>query len=312
VYGLLTLIVGALTSVQSRANGQLSIDIHNALGAAIISNLIGWAILWVLLLGRKSERAGFKELVRAVKAGELQWWILLAGMGGAFYVSMQSISVPQIGVAIFTICLVGGQAASSLVVDKIGFSSNGKQHITKSRVFTALMTLVAVTVAVYPELGKANFKILTIFLCIAVGMVGSFQYAMNSQINLVTNQPIVTTWLNFFVGTFFIAIVLGIDLAKGGSIGPLPHNIWVYVGGPCGLLFIAVAANVVKSMGVLNFVLFSVTGQLVGALLLDWLIPAHKGTLSGYLIAGTIITLGSIALSRYFQMAKAEEGIQQN
>jgi len=304
MYGLLTLIVGALTSVQSRANGQLAVDIHNALGAAIISNLIGWAILWVLLLGRKKERAGFKELVRAVKAGELRWWILLAGMGGAFYVSMQSISVPQIGVAIFTICLVGGQAASSLVVDKIGFSTNGKQHITGARVFTAFMTLVAVTVAVYPELGKANFKILTIFLCVAVGMVGSFQYAMNSQINHVTQQPIVTTWLNFFVGSFFIAIALAIDIAKGGSIGPLPHNLWVYVGGPCGLLFIAVAASVVKSMGVLNFVLFSVTGQLVGALLLDWLIPAHKGALSGYLIVGTAITLGSIALSNYFQATK--------
>lgn len=304
MYGLLTLIVGALISVQSRANGQLSVDIHNALGAAIISNLIGWVILWALLIGRKSDREGFKELIRAVRAGELKWWILLAGIGGAFYVSVQSISVPQIGVAIFTICLVGGQAASSLVVDKIGLSSNGKQHITWPRVFTAVMTMVAVTVAVYPEFGKSNFKIFIIFLCIAVGVVGSFQFAMNSQINHVTNQPIVTTWLNFLVGSFFIAIALGINIARGGSIGPLPHNLWVYIGGPCGLLFIAVAANVVKSMGVLNFVLFSVTGQLVGALLLDWLIPAHKGAVSGYLIAGIVITLGSMALARYLQIAK--------
>lgn len=304
MFGLLSLLAGALTSVQSRANGELSVDLHNALGAAIVSNLIGWAILWAILLGRRSNRAGFKKLMQAVKTGELPWWNLLAGMAGAFYVSMQSISVPQIGVAIFTICVIGGQTASSLLVDKIGFSSNGKQHITWPRVFTAIMTMIAVTVAVYPQFGKSNFRFFTVILCIAVGVVGSFQFAMNSKINHVAERAIVTTWFNFFIGTFFIAIALGVDIAKGATIGHLPHNPWAYIGGPCGLIFIAVAANVVKSMGVLNFVLFSVTGQLVGALLLDWLIPAHKGALSGYLIAGTAITLGSMALARFLPSAK--------
>lgn len=304
MYGLLALLVGALTSVQGRANGQLGTDIHNALGAAIISNLIGWAILWALLITRESDRNGLVELVRAVRARELRWWILFAGIGGTLFVSMQAIAVPQIGVGIFTICIVGGQALSSLLVDKIGFSSKGKQHITWPRIFMAIMTLIAVTVAVYPELGKSNFKLITVLLCISAGVVGSFQFAMNSQINQITDRPIVTAWLNFFVGTIFIAIALGVDFAKGGSIGTLPHNPWVYIGGPCGLIFIAVAASVVKSMGVLNFVLFSVTGQLVGALLLDWLIPAHKGALNGFLITGTAITLGSILLSRYFQSPK--------
>ncbi len=301
MYGLLALFVGALTSVQGRANGQLAIDVHNALGAAIISNLIGWAILWVMLLGRRTERAGFKELVRAVKTGELRWWILLAGMGGSLYVSMQSIAVPQIGVAIFTICIVGGQTMSSLIVDKVGFSTRGKQHITLPRVFTSLMTLIAVMVAVYPQLGTSNFQLIVVFLCIVAGIFGSFQFAMNSQINQITNRPIVTTWLNFFVGTVFITVALTIDIVRGGSIGGLPHNPWVYIGGPCGVIFIAVASKVVKSMGVLNFVLFTVTGQLVGALLLDWLIPTHTGGINSYLVTGTVITLASIALSRFFQ-----------
>lgn len=300
LYGLLTLFVGALTSVQSRANGQLSVDVHSALGAAVISNAVGWIILWVIVLIRKSERDSFKDFFQAVRNREMRWWELMGGAGGAFFLAIQSSAVPEIGVAIFTICVVGGQTATSLLVDKIGFSANGKQPVTWPRVFAAVMTLIAVCIAVYPDLGKVNFKVITIVLCLAVGIVVAFQHAINSRINLVTKKPMVTTWLNFSVGISFLTIALVIDLVRGGSVGPLPDNFWVYIGGPCGLLFVAVAATAVRTMGVLNFILFSVTGQLLGALLLDWLLPTYKGALDGYLIIGTVITLGSIAFSRFF------------
>ena len=307
VFGLLTLVVGALSSVQSRANGQLSIDIHNAIGAAMISNLVGWTMLWVLLFGRRKERTSLRLLLQAIKNRELHWWEIVGGAGGAFFLSIQSIAVPQVGVALFTICTVGGQAAASLLVDKIGLSMNGKQRITWPRVFAAVMTMLAVTISVYPDLLTVNFKVITVILSVMVGAVASFQHALNSRVNHVSQRPIVTTWVNFLVGTFCLAIALGIDLARHGSIGTLPTNIWVYVGGPCGLIFIAVASSVVKHLGVLNFILFSVTGQLIGALLLDWLLPAHKGALSSYLIFGTAMTLGSIAFSRYFQNPHREK-----
>ena len=307
MYGLLTLFVGALTSVQSRANGQLSVDMHNAIGAAVISNVIGWTIIWGLMLIRRAGRRGFKTFLLAIKNREMRWWELMGGAGGAYFVALQSSAVPEIGVAIFSISLVAGQTATSLLVDKVGFSANGKQPVTWPRVFAAVMTLVAVIVAVYPELGRANFKTLTIVLCLILGVVVTFQHAINSRINVITQQPIITTWLNFSVGLIFLSLALGVDLARGGSIGPLPHNFWVYIGGPCGILFVAVAATAVQRMGVLNFILFSVTGQLVGALLLDWLLPARIGALNGYLIVGTVITLASIAFSRFFHYVGREK-----
>ncbi len=307
MYGLLTLFVGALTSVQSRANGQLSVDMHNAIGAAVISNVIGWTIIWGLMLIRRAGRRGFKTFLLAIKNREMRWWELMGGAGGAYFVALQSSAVPEIGVAIFSISLVAGQTATSLLVDKVGFSANGKQPVTWPRVFASVMTLVAVIVAVYPELGRANFKTLTVVLCLILGVVVTFQHAINSRINVIAKQPIITTWLNFSVGLIFLTIALGIDLARGGSIGPLPHNFWVYIGGPCGILFVAVAATAVQRMGVLNFILFSVTGQLVGALLLDWLLPTRIGALNGYLIVGTVITLASIAFSRFFHYVGREK-----
>lgn len=312
MYGLLTLFVGALASVQSRANGQLSVDVHSALGAAVISNAVGWTILWIIVLARKSERDGFRVFLRAIKNREMHWWELMGGVGGAFFLSVQSSAVPEIGVAVFTICLVGGQTATSLLVDKIGLSTNGKQPITWPRVFAAIMTLLAVSIAVYPDLGTVNFKVVTIVLCLAVGVVVAFQHAINSRINVIAKNPMITTWLNFFVGISFLTIALVIDLLRGGSVGPLPHNFWVYIGGPCGLLFVAVAASVVRTMGVLNFILFSVTGQLVGALLLDWLLPTNAGALNGYLITGTVITLVSIAFSRFFHANQQKNLIKES
>jgi len=307
IFGIITVVAGAISSVQSRANGQLSLDIHNSLGAAFISILTGWTMLWILVFSRKIERASLKLLLLAIKNHELRRWEILGGVGGAYFLSIQSIAVPQVGVALFTICTVGGQTASSLLLDKIGLSMNGKQKITWPRVFAAIMTLFAVMISVYPDLLKANFKLITVILSVIVGVVASFQYALNSRVNHVSSRPIVTTWLNFSVGIFCLSIALIVNLSRHGSIGALPTNIWVYIGGPCGIIFIAVASNVVKHLGVLNFILFTVTGQLVGALLLDWLLPAHKGALNSYLIFGTAMTLGSIAFSRYFENPHREK-----
>jgi len=140
---------------------------------------------------------------------------------------------------------------------------------------------------------------------VLVGAVVAFQQALNGQLNGVTGRPLATAWINFTVGSFVLVFSLAINLLNGGHIAHIPTNPWVYLGGPLGLIFIAVSAYVVKAMGVLNFILFSVTGQLVGALLLDWLAPATKGGVSSYLIFGTLMTLGSIFFSQLAEKRSA-------
>ncbi|MEJ0014083.1 MAG: DMT family transporter [Actinomycetota bacterium] len=97
-----------------------------------------------------------------------------------------------------------------------------------------------------------------------------------------------------------MTIALGINLYQGGSIGHLPKGILVYLGGPIGVVFIAVSAHIVKHLGILNFILFSVAGQLIGALLLDWLAPAAHTKISAYLITGTTMTLIAVVSSPPF------------
>jgi transporter family-2 protein len=305
VFALLAVVVGALTAVQSRLNGQLSTDIHNGIAAALISFGTGWIFVILACIFNRPDREGLRKIWQSLKARQLKPWEVIGGMGGGFFVAIQSSVVPIIGVAIFTICTVGGQTASSMVVDYVGLSPSGKHRITWIRSITALITLFSVSVAVYPQLRSATFKFAPIALAITVGIIIAFQQALNGRVNVVSTRPLATTFINFLMGAFVLTIALAINLARGGSIGTLPHGIVVYLGGPIGVIFIAVSAYTVKHLGILNFILFSVSGQLIGALLLDWLAPAAHTKISAYLITGTAMTLTAVVSSRLLTSRKS-------
>ena len=305
LFAIMAVVVGALTSIQSRLNGQLSTDIHNGIAAALISFGTGWIFVIAACLFNRPDREGLAKIWSGLKSKKLRPWEIIGGMGGGFFVAIQSSVVPTIGVAIFTICTVGGQTASSMVVDFIGLSPSGKHRITWIRSITAVITLFSVTVAVYPQLRSATFKAAPIILAITVGIVIAFQQALNGRLNVVSTRPLSTTFVNFLMGSIVLSVALAINLGRGGSIGRLPHGIVVYLGGPIGVIFIAVSAYTVKHLGILNFILFSVTGQLIGALLLDWLAPAAHTKISAYLITGTAMTLIAVVSSRVLTFRKS-------
>ena len=305
LFAIMAVVVGALTAIQSRLNGQLSTDIHNGIAAALISFGTGWIFVIAACLFNRPDRDGLAKIWNGLRSKRLKPWEIIGGMGGGFFVAIQSSVVPTIGVAIFTICTVGGQTASSMVVDFIGLSPSGKHRVTWIRSVTALITLFSVTVAVYPQLRSSTFKFAPIILAITVGIVIAFQQALNGRMNVVSTRPLSTTFVNFLMGSIVLTIALAINLARGGSIGHLPHGWVVYLGGPIGVIFIAVSAFAVKHLGILNFILFSVTGQLIGALLLDWLAPAAHTKISAYLVTGTAMTLVAVVSSRVLTLRKS-------
>ena len=306
-YSLLALVIGSLTSVQSRINGQLSKDIHNGIAAALISFLSGWLFVIIVCILWKPDRNGLANIWKALRTRRLKPWEVIGGMGGGFFVAIQSSSVPIIGVAIFTICAVGGQTITSMIVDLIGLSPSGKHKVTPVRAITAIVTLISVTIAVYPDLQSATFRFAPILLAIIVGVVVSFQQAINGRVNVVSTRPLATTFVNFLMGSTVLTIALMINLARGGTIGALPTNFVVYLGGIIGVIYIAVSAFTVRHIGILNMILFSVTGQLIGALLLDWLAPAANTKVTSYLLTGTAMTLGAVVSSRIFTLRQSKK-----
>lgn len=64
----------------------------------------------------------------------------------------------------------------------------------------------------------------------------------------------------------------------------------MFIGGSMGVIYIAFSAVAVQQLGVLDFTLFSVGGMLLGSLLIDIFAPTQGTVISGYLIAGILIT----------------------
>ncbi|CAN2230892.1 Putative inner membrane exporter, YdcZ [actinobacterium SCGC AAA044-D11] len=306
MFALFAVLIGVVVAIQSRINGQLSVDLNNGLAAALVSFLTGWALVTILVFGFSRERAALFRIFAAIKSKQLVTWEVMGGVLGGFFVAAQSAVVPQIGVALFTISVVAGQTVSSLLVDKAGITPSGKQKITKPRIIGAIATLIAVAIAVFPDLTNSEFRFLPLTFALIVGVFASIQQGMNGRVNVIAQRPLATAWLNFASGTVVVVIALSINLFLGATINPLPSNFWVYTGGAAGLVFVAVSAYIIKHLGVLNFVILNIAGQLVGAVIIDWIIPAKVGSLNGYLIFGTAMTIVSIAVSRLYESKKAK------
>lgn len=306
MFAIFAVLIGVVVAIQARINGQLSVDLDNGLAAALVSFLTGLAIVSVLVFGFKREREALFRVFEAIKNRQLVTWELMGGVLGGFFVAAQSAVVPQIGVALFTIAVVAGQTISSLLVDKVGMTPSGKERITKPRIFGAVATLIAVAIAVFPDLTNSEFRFLPLTFALIVGVFASFQQGMNGRVNVVGKRPLATAWLNFVSGTIVVVIALSVDLALGATIEPLPGNFWVYTGGAAGLIFVAVSAYIIKHLGVLNFSILNIAGQLVGAILIDWLAPTKAGSLNGYLIFGTVMTIISIAVSKLYEGRKVK------
>ena len=304
MFAIFAVLIGVVVAIQSRVNGQLSVDLNSGLAAALISFLTGWSVLFILVFGIKKERTGLFLIFQGIKKKQLTWWEIAGGILGGCFVAVQSITVPQIGVALFTISVVAGQTVSSLFVDKAGLSSSGKQKITITRTLGAVATLVAVFIAVYPDLTNSKFRFLPLSMALTVGVFASIQQGLNGRVNAVATRPLATAWLNFATGAVVVVIALLINLASGAKISPLPNNFWVYTGGSLGLIFVAVSAYIIQHLGVLNFVILNIAGQLVGDVVIDWIVPAKAGSLNGYLIFGTVMTIASIAVSRILEARK--------
>ena len=291
----LAVLSGVALAVQSRINGELAVRLQDAVAAAVISFGSGLLLLVLLVPGTPAGRRGLRALRTALRERRLRPWQCLGGTCGAFLVATQGLAVATLGVAVFIVAVVAGQSASSLAVDRAGAGPGGVRPVTTPRLAGAVLTVLAVLLAVGDRISHPGALVLAVLPALA-GVGIAWQQAVNGHVRTASGSAMVAGFVNFATGTAALLAAFAVVLAvRGMPGGVLPGAWWLYVGGPLGIVFIAVGAAVVRYTGVLLLGLGMIAGQVSGALLLDLLLPAAAGRPGWNTVAGAALTLVAVA-----------------
>jgi transporter family-2 protein len=303
---LLATIFGALLAVQARVNGELGERLDDGLLAAFLSFIASLLTVLVALPFWRPGWTGVATLLRALAARRIPWWHLAGGVAAAVIVASQSLTAALLGVALFTVAIVSGQTIGGLVIDRTGFGSMPATRITPPRLVGSLLALVAVAVAVSPQL-QGDVPLWMLVLPFIAGLGAGFQTAANGQVREFSGSVHTVTLASSLSGSVVLAAVVAVKLAITGPPPAPPLDWWLYSGGVLGVLFVAGAAVLVRFTGVLVLGLGLIAGQLLGSLLLDILLPVGDEPVHPITIVGTLLTLVAVVVAGIPAKAKARQ-----
>ena len=298
---LIAVSTGALVAVQSRGNGELSRHVGTGLFPAWLTMVSGAALIVLVVCLHAPSRKGMVLARSAVSDGALPRIALIGGTFGSMFLVTQSVTVPIIGVAVFSVGAVAGQTTGSLAVDRLGIGAAGRRAITWQRVVASILAVAAVAIGISDRLQSAPGAIVFAAFAFLAGVFIAPQQALNGRVAVSARSPFVAALVNFVGGAIAMTLVIGVALAIVGVTvhDPLGAPWWAYLGGVLGVTVIAGAAAVVPILGVLVFSLISVFGQLAGALMLDIVAPTPGTNVGWHLLAGLVLTFAAIVMAGY-------------
>jgi transporter family-2 protein len=287
-------LVGVGLAFQARVNGELGTRLDDPIAASLISSGVGLVILLAVVPTTRTGRRALARIRQALLEDRLRWWQCLGGLSGALFVASQGASVGPLGVGVFTVAVVGGTSAGSLAVDRAGLGPGGQRPITVARVVGAVACVAAVGLAGQDRLSHpATLTLLG--LPVVAGIAVAVQAALNGRVGVAAGSPWAAALVNSVVAMCALCLALVVDVAlRGWPTGPFQQELWLYSGGLVGVGVITIATSVVRRIGVLVFGLASVSGQLVGAVILDAL-GAHRPSTST--LIAVVITLAAVVLA---------------
>jgi len=302
----LGVVCGAGVATQSRVNGQLGAAIHDGFAAAVVSFGSGLVIVLIALIFMRKGRQGVVRIASAIRSGEMPFWYVLGGAGGAFFVLSQGLVAATLGVALFSVGIVAGQTIGGTIVDRRGLGTLPARSLTVQRIAGSILALIAVVISASTQV-SASVPAWMLLLPFVAGLVQAVQQAVNGEVRAVSQSVVTATLGNFTVGTALLVIAFVIHSAIVGWPTRLPSEPWLYVGGGIGVIFIAVGAAIVRSIGVLLLSLATIAGQLVTSLLLDVFAPTSREGVTLTTILGTALTLVAVVIATLPSRAKPSD-----
>ena len=292
----LALLCGVGVAVQSRINGEFAQQLGSGTVAALVSFGSGLIVLGIVVAVAPTARRGTARLLGGLRGGTFPWYFLGGGLVGGLFVLSQGLVAGVLGIALFLIAVVAGQTLGSTLIDRRGIGTMAPRPITWNRVVGAALALVAVAVAVSSQL-RTDAALWGLVLPFLTGAFMAYQQGANGQVREYTGSVLTATLNNFIVGTVLLAIIALVWSLTAGWPTEWPSNLGLYTGGVVGIVFIAIGALVVTSIGTLLLGLCTIAGELIASVLLDLLVPVPGHTLTLTAVIGAGIALVAVVIA---------------
>lgn len=129
---------GSFLSIGAAANARLMTALRSPIAAATINFLVGFTVLTLVL-------------IFAIKPDNLTlfwvtpWWAFLGGLLGAIFVTINTLIISQLGLTTTIIVVVFSQMLMSVVIDQLGWFSDGSHPLNLSKIWGIVLLILAIT-----------------------------------------------------------------------------------------------------------------------------------------------------------------------
>ncbi|MBZ5750818.1 DMT family transporter [Metabacillus rhizolycopersici] len=134
IFPLLALIGGMALAVQSQINGGLGKKVGVIEGSFISFSVGTLALLFILLFFGNGDISAISTVPK---------WQLIGGLLGAFFVIVQVIAVPKIGVSATLMAVIVGQILIGAIIDHFGLFGGNRFPIDLKKMIAILLLLFA-------------------------------------------------------------------------------------------------------------------------------------------------------------------------
>ncbi|MEM8659734.1 MAG: DMT family transporter [Pseudomonadota bacterium] len=134
-YLVIAVSVGILLSLQPAVNAVMAKGLGSALLASVFSITISFLLICITwqLIG--------KSQLELAKITQLPWWVVIGGVAGVCIVLAGIMIAPQLGLALFFVCMIAGQLFGSTLVDHYGAFDAAVRPINTMKVAGLLLVL---------------------------------------------------------------------------------------------------------------------------------------------------------------------------
>ena len=281
IAGSAALIIAVMLAI----NGELTAVCGETLTTLLI-HLVG--------LGVCSAAALIKRENPFRAARGVPFAIILGGVINYFTTFFNTLAVGRISVTAILALSLLGQAATSLVIDRLGLFGMEKRRLGALELAGLAVTALGIALLLGGTGGGAPA------LPVAVSVLSGTACVCTRQVTAQLSERtslLTGTWFSYFTGSIVAVAALGIAALAGAELRlelSLSAPAWAYLGGVLGAAAVYLQSICVKRMSSVAMTLVMFAGQVFGGAAID---AAFYGEFSGETLIGGALAFAGLVLN---------------